>query len=100
MSVEFAALGAALWGLQLAVTQGLLAASIADAAPDDRRGTAFAIFDLAIGAATFVASATAGALWVVGGPALTFAAGACIAVGAMVLLLLRPVAAIFKTSAQ
>jgi MFS family permease len=91
-TIELAAVGAALWGLQLAVTQGLLAASVADAAPNDRRGTAFAIFDLAVGAATFVASTTAGVLWVIGGgPGLAFAGGACIAVGAMVVLLLQTV---------
>jgi MFS family permease len=73
------------------VTQGLLAASVADSAPDDRRGTAFAIFDLVTGAATFVASAAAGVLWVVGGPGLTFAAGTCVAVGAILLLLLAPI---------
>jgi MFS family permease len=87
-TIELTALGAALWGLQLAVTQGLLAASVADAAPDHRRGTAFAIFDVANGAATYVASTTAGALWVIGGPSLTFAAGACIATGAGIILLL------------
>jgi MFS family permease len=87
-TIELTVMGAAFWGLQLAVTQGLLAASVADAAPDDRRGTAFAIFDLATGAATFMASAAAGALWVVSGPGLTFAAGACVAVGALLILLL------------
>jgi MFS family permease len=98
-TIELTALGAAFWGLQLAVTQGLLAASIADAAPMDHRATAFAVFDLAVGAATFVASTVAGALWIVGGPALTFTAGACIAAGAMVALLFRPVAAVLKASA-
>ncbi len=39
-SFEVTALGAMLWGLQLAVTQGLLAASVADTAPADLRGTA------------------------------------------------------------
>ncbi len=90
-TIEFTALGAALWGLQLAVTQGLLAASVADGAPDDRRGTAFAIFDLVMGAATFLASAAAGVLWVIGGPGLTFAAGACVAVGAILMLSLAPI---------
>jgi MFS family permease len=99
-TIELTAVGAAFWGLQLAVTQGLLAASVADAAPDDRRGTAFAIFDLATGAATFMASAAAGALWVIGAPGLTFAAGACMAVGAMILLLLRPAATFLKPSEQ
>jgi MFS family permease len=97
-TIELTVMGAAFWGLQLAVTQGLLAASVADTAPDDRRGTAFAIFDLASGAATFMASAAAGALWVVGGPGLTFAAGACVAAAAMIMLLLARRAAILKTS--
>ena len=37
-------LGAALWGLQLGVTQGLLGATVADAAPDRLRGTACGIY--------------------------------------------------------
>lgn len=71
-AVWAAALGAGLWGLQMAVTQGLLAASVADGAPVTLRGTAFGIYDLAIGIATFVASTTAGVLWFAGGPILTF----------------------------
>jgi MFS family permease len=46
----------------MAVTQGLLAASVADAAPVTLRGTAFGIYDLSVGFATFVASAVAGTL--------------------------------------
>lgn len=86
-SFEVAALGALLWGLQMAVTQGLLAASVADAAPDNLRGTAFGIYELVVGLGTFVASATAGALWVAGGAILTFAAGAGIAAGAILVLM-------------
>ena len=51
-SVWLTALGASLWGLQLGVTQGLLGATVADAAPGHLRGTAFGIFDVAIGAGT------------------------------------------------
>ena len=65
-------LGAALWGLQLGVTQGLLGATIADVAPDRLRGTAFGIYDVAIGVGTFVASAGAGVLWTAGGPSVAF----------------------------
>jgi len=83
-------IGAALWGLQLAVTQGLLSASVADAAPEHLRGTAFGIYELAVGVATFVASAAAGILWMVGGPALTFGVSAAVAAVAVVVLLLRP----------
>ncbi len=43
--------GAALWGLHMALTQGLLAALIAATAPEDLRGTAFGVFNLASGIA-------------------------------------------------
>jgi len=86
-----AAVGAALWGLQMAVTQGLLSASVADAAPVRLRGAAFGIFDLCIGLATFVASTAVGALWMVGGPPLAFGFSGSIAAAVIVLLLLfRP----------
>jgi len=83
------AIGAGLWGLQMAVTQGLLAASVADAAPAELRGTAFGIYDLSVGLATFVASAAAGALWMVGGPPLAFGFSGLIAVAAILLLLVQ-----------
>jgi MFS family permease len=68
--------GAALWGLHMALTQGLLAALVAATAPGELRGTAFGVFNLAGGVALLVASALAGALWEVAGPAATFTAGA------------------------
>jgi MFS family permease len=82
--------GAALWGLQLAVTQGLLGAMIADTAPSRLRGTAFGIYDVAIGFATLAASAGAGVLWTAAGPAAAFGASAAIATAAGLMLLLRP----------
>lgn len=85
-----AAIGAGLWGLQMAVTQGLLAASVADSAPVTLRGTAFGIFDLSVGFATFVASTAAGALWMVGGPPLAFGFSGLIAAVAILLLLFQP----------
>ena len=83
-------LGAALWGLQLGVTQGLLGATIADVAPDRLRGTAFGIYDVAIGVGTFIASAGAGALWMAGGPSIAFSFSACVATAAALMLLLQP----------
>lgn len=88
-----AAIGAGLWGLQMAVTQGLLSASVADAAPAKLRGTAFGIYDLSVGLATFVASAAAGALWTVGGPPLAFGFSGLIAAAAILLLLFQGIAA-------
>jgi MFS family permease len=82
--------GAALWGLQMAVTQGLLLASVGDAAPRELRGTAFGIYDLAVGVATFVASSAAGALWMAGGPELAFGFSGLIAVAVILLLLVQP----------
>jgi MFS family permease len=89
-TLAMTALGAALWGLQMAVTQGLLAASIADAAPDNIRGTAFGIYEVALGFAAFVASTAAGALWLAGGAMLAFGTGTCIAAAAIAMLLVRP----------
>ena len=68
--------GAAVWGLHMGATQGLLSALVADAAPADLRGTAFGVFNLASGAALLAASIIAGGLWSVFGPAMTFYAGA------------------------
>ena len=87
-TVCLTALGAALLGLQLGVTQGLLGATIADFAPDRLHGTAFGIYDVAIGVGTFVASAAVGALWMAGGPSLAFAFSACAAGVAILMLLL------------
>jgi MFS family permease len=68
--------GVSLWGLHMGFTQGLLAAMVADAAPESRRGTAFGLFYLASGVAMLLASAIAGVLWQEIGPSATFIAGA------------------------
>ena len=78
--------GASLWGLHMGVTQGLLAAMVADAAPEDLRGTAFGFFNLLSGIALLVASALAGLLWDGFGARYTFVAGAVFSVAALVLL--------------
>ena len=71
--------GVLLWGLHMGMTQGLLAAMVADTAPDDLRGTAFGVFNLVAGLAMLAASAIAGALWQGLGAPATFAAGAAFA---------------------
>jgi MFS family permease len=70
------AAGVAAWGLHLGLTQGVLSAMIADAAPARLRGTAFGFFNLAGGVSMLAASALAGFLWVKYGAAATFYAGA------------------------
>jgi MFS family permease len=81
------ALGVVLWGLHMGLTQGLLSALVADAAPPDLRGTAFGYFNLFTGLALLAASVIAGALWDAYGPAGTFLAGLGFALAALMGLL-------------
>jgi MFS family permease len=78
--------GIALWGLHMALTQGLLATMVADTSPAALRGTAFGVFNLASGLALLVASALAGWLWDALGGASTFLAGAAISLAALAVL--------------
>jgi MFS family permease len=78
--------GAALWGLHMALTQGLLAKLVAGTAPPALRGSAFGFFNLVTGFAVLGASALAGLLWSRYGPQATFLAGAVLALAALGLL--------------
>lgn len=75
--------GVALWGLHMGITQGLLAAMVAHAAPADLRGTAYGFFNLVSGIAMLLASALAGLLWDRLGASFTFFAGAGFCVAAL-----------------
>jgi MFS family permease len=79
-------IGAALWGLHMGLTQGILAALVADTAPADLRGTAFGMFNLVSGIAMLLASVIAGVLWDVAGASATFFAGAALTMLAFALL--------------
>ncbi len=83
-------LGVMLWGLHMGMTQGLLAAMVADTAPSDLRGTAFGFFYLFSGLAMLIASLLAGLLWDQMGAPFTFYAGAAFAVITLMSLILRP----------
>lgn len=78
--------GIALWGVHMALSQGLLARLVSDAAPDALRGSAFGLFNFASGLAMLAASLLAGLLWTKAGAATTFYAGAGFAVLAAVML--------------
>lgn len=82
-------LGVALWGVHMGMTQGLLAAMVADTAPADLRGTAYGFFNLMLGLAMLVASALAGWLWDQWGPGATFYGGAVLSLLALAVLGLR-----------
>ena len=76
--------GIAAWGLHYGIIQGLLSAMIADAAPAERRGTAFGLFNVVSGGVLLLSSVVAGELWDrIGAPA-TFYAGAAFATLALI----------------
>ncbi len=79
--------GAALWGVHMGATQGVLSAIVADRAPSELRGTAFGFFNLVTGGALLAASIVAGSLWTAVGPSATFLAGAAFAAVALAGLL-------------
>jgi MFS family permease len=79
------ALGVALWGLHMGMTQGVLAAMVAANSPAHLRGTAFGFFNLAGGVAMLIASVLAGFLWDRYGAPVTFYTGAVFALTAFVL---------------
>ncbi len=85
-ALPLVAVGVALWGLHMGLTQGIFAALIADSAPDELRGTAFGVFNFVGGIAMLAASVLAGALWDKLGPAATFYTGAVFAAAALLLL--------------
>jgi MFS family permease len=71
--------GAALWGLHMAFTQGLLSKLVADTAPSGLVGTGFGIFNVVSGVALLLASIIAGSLWSSFGAPVTFLASAVFA---------------------
>lgn len=81
--------GVALWGAHMGLSQGLLSAMVAEAAPASLRGTAFGVFGLATGVAVLAGNAAAGAVWVSFGSATVFGIGASIAGLALVLGMMR-----------
>jgi len=85
LGLFFAAL--VLWGLHMGLTQGLLSTLVADAAPEQLRGTAFGVFHCASGAALLAASVIAGWLWQTQGAQWTFYAAATFSAFALVGLL-------------
>ena len=71
--------GTVLWGLHLGATQGIFSLLIAEAAPAEKRATAFGIFSFASGAAILIAGIVAGLLWDHFGPEAAFWGGAVFA---------------------
>jgi len=82
--------GVTLWGIHMGMTQGLLAAMVADTAPADLRGTAYGFFNLMSGVTLLIASGLAGYIWDQFGAATTFYIGAAFCLLALAILGLQP----------
>lgn len=85
--------GVGLWGVHMALTQGILARMVADCAPPELVGSGFGLFSLFNGLALLVGSVAGGILWEEIGARATFLAAAGFAgVSALVLLAAGPAA--------
>ncbi len=84
------ALGVALWGGHMALTQGVLSRMIADAAGPERRATSFGAFFFVSGVAALLSSVVAGLLWDSAGPGATYLAAAGAAALSAILLFALP----------
>ena len=81
----------AVYGVYLALTDGVGKALLADHAPRDRRGLAMGIFYMATGGMTLVSSVIAGVLWDRVGPEAPFYfAGVTSALAVILLVVIRP----------
>jgi MFS family permease len=77
----------AVYGLYMALTEGVGRAFVADFVPSERRATALGLYQGAMGAMILVSSVIAGVLWDVMGPEAPFFLGGATAVAALALLL-------------
>ncbi len=89
-SLELLIMGVVFWGLHMGLSQGIITALIADAAPTESKGTAFGIFNSICGLSLLFASIVAGLLWDAYGSQITFFTGAIFsAVAYWVLIFIR-----------
>ncbi len=75
------------YGIYYALTEGVAKALVADIVPQEQRGTAYGLFNAAIGFSALPASLIAGILWQTVSPAAPFVFGACLSLLAGFLLI-------------
>ena len=76
------------YGLYFGLTEGVEKAWVADMAPANARGTAFGLYNAALGFGGLAASLLFGAIWTRVSPAAAFLTGACLSLAASLLLYL------------
>lgn len=75
------------YGIYYALTEGVAKALVADIVPQQQRGTAYGLFNAAIGLSALPASVIAGVLWQTVSPAAPFVFGASLSILAGILLI-------------
>ncbi len=81
----------ALYGVYMALTEGVSKAFVADVAPERSRGSLMGVYNASVGLATVFASIVAGVLWQEVAPGAPFLMGGAAALAAAALLLALPV---------
>lgn len=76
-----------IYGIYFGLTEGVEKAFVADMVPEDKRGTAFGLYNLAFGITVFPASLLFGLAWDRFGATTAFLASACVSVAAIFLML-------------
>jgi sugar phosphate permease len=76
-----------IYGVYYALTEGVAKALVADIVPQEQRGTAYGLFNAAIGLTALPASLIAGILWQTVNPAAPFVFGATLSILAGSLLI-------------
>lgn len=74
------------WGMQMAMTQGMIVALVADTAPENYRGTAFGVLNVLTGVVYLIATPLYGWIWDKMGGHWPFLCSALVTVVALVLL--------------
>jgi MFS family permease len=75
------------YGIYYALTEGVAKALVADMVPQEQRGTAYGLFNAAIGLTALPASLIAGILWQMISPSAPFIFGASLSLIASFLLI-------------
>lgn len=75
-----------LYGVYYGMAEGTAKALVADLVPVEKRGTAYGVYNAAVGLTAFPASLIAGLLWQGVGPAAPFFFGSCLALLSVILL--------------
>lgn len=75
-----------IYGTYFGLTEGVEKAFVADMVPEDKRGTAYGLYNLAFGITVFPASLLFGLVWNQWGAATAFLASGCVSIFAILLL--------------